>query len=202
VLINREDPAAAGTIIWPGYETGARLAAEHLLATGCRRLIFLGLSRESYVDSVKLRGFRAALEHADVPFAEDRILLSAQTSGRGFHDLINGGSDVMARVLASGLEVDGIFATNDLPAIGALRYALRHGVRVPHDIALVGFGSSNVSEFISPSLSTISMPLYEIGVTAFHALLDCINNRDDNGVRAPRVVETAPELIVRESSAV
>ena len=202
VLVNREISGAASTIIWPGYETGARLASEHLLSIGRRYLIFLALSRESTVDKVKLRGFQSALDQARVPFAEDRICFAAHSSGRGFHDLVTGGDQAMDSILRSGLAVNGVFATNDLPAIGALRLAQRRGVRVPHDIAFVGFGSSNVSPFTSPSLSTISMPLYEMGITAFRSLLDRISAgaAGDRRSPEPRLVKAPPELIVRGSS--
>lgn len=196
VMINRELPNMRGTVIWPGYQSGAELATEHLIQLGRRTIVFLGMDPESNVDNDKVRGYRHALERAGIPFDPGLVFRTAGRLGRGFNDLINGGQQAIAEVRERGADIDAIFASNDLPAIGAMQYLMSQGVQVPEDVAIVGFGAANVSSIVSPGLSTVTMPLYEMGQTAFLALLDQIS-RKEHGLR---LVQTSPELIVRQSS--
>ena len=196
VMINRELPDALGTVIWPGYETGAQLATEHLIQSGRCRIAFLGLDLESNVDSMKLRGYETALAKAGLERDQQLIIRTSGRLGRGFNDLAQGGQDAMAALIERGVAFDAIFASNDLPAIGAMHHLTATGVNIPDDVALVGFGGANVAGLVTPTLSTIRMPLYEMGVTAFGALLDQINHEE----HGERLVQVLPELIVRQSS--
>ena len=196
VMANRELLNSRGNVIWPGYETGSQLAVEHLIEQGRRRIVFLGLETESNVDSIKLRGYRTALEAAGLEYDPALVVQIAGALGRGFNALAQGGHAAVTLLVERGVEFDAIFASNDLPAIGAMHYLTARGTRIPEDVALVGFGGANVSGLVTPTLSTIRMPLYEMGVTAFNALLDRINNVEGS----ERIVNELPELIVRQSS--
>lgn len=196
VMINREVPDLRGTVIWSGYQPGAEMATRHLIESGRRRLVFLGLEPESNVDNDKVQGYRDALEHAGIPYDSDLVLRASGRLGRGFNDLIKGGQQAIVEVMESGHAFDAIFASNDLPAIGAMQLLASRGIRVPEDVAIVGFGAANVSGIVSPALSTVTMPLYEMGMIAFHVLLDQISRQE----HCPRLIQTLPELIVRESS--
>lgn len=196
VMINRELPTLRGTVIWPGYRSGGYLATSHLINQGRRRIVYLGLPYDSNVDTDKQNGYWAALSEAKIPFDADRVVKTVGQRGNGFNELFQVGYNAMERIMQDGLDFDSIFASNDLPAIGAMRYLTTHGIDVPGDIAIVGFGASNVSGLVTPSLSTVIMPLHEMGVTAFHTLLDLINGESHE----QRIVQASPELIVRESS--
>ena len=196
VMINRELPDALGTVIWPGYETGAQLATEHLIQTGRRRIVFLGLDLGSNVDSMKLRGYGAALADAGIALDHDLVMRTSGRLGRGFNELAQGGQGTIVALIERGVEFDAIFASNDLPAIGAMHHLTASGVQIPDDVAVVGFGGANVAGLVTPTLSTVRMPLYEMGATAFGALLDRINHED----HGERLVQELPELIVRQSS--
>jgi LacI family transcriptional regulator len=196
VMINRELPGVRGTVIWPGYEEGARLATEHLIAIGRRRIVYLGLDAESNVDADKYRGYMRALAQAGISVDTDLVTRASTRVGRGFNELATSGEESIARLCQSPIQFDSIFASNDLPAIGAMRYLIAAGVSVPEDVAIVGFGGANVTGFVSPGLSTVVMPLYEMGRSAFHVLFDRINGADHD----LRLVESTPNLIVRSSS--
>jgi len=196
VMINRELPDALGTVIWPGYETGAKLASEHLIQSGRRRIVFLGLDPDSNVDSMKSRGYQTALREAGLALDRDLFIRTAGRLGRGFNQLAQGGQEAIAALIARGVVFDAIFASNDLPAIGAMHHLSASGVNVPDDVAVVGFGGANVAGLVTPTLSTIQMPLYEMGVAAFGALLDQINQTEHGA----RQVTTLPELVIRQSS--
>lgn len=196
LLINREAPDVRGAVIWPGYEDGGYLATRHLIGLGRRAIVFLGLERESNVDADKLRGYQRALSNAGIQFDPELVVLPEFRRTRSFHDLIQGGYAAMDQIVERGLHFDGVFASNDLTAIGALRFAADRGIGVPSDVAIIGFGGSDVAGIVTPSLSTVSMPLYGMGTTAFQALLDEINSHDHDR----RTVATHPALVVRQST--
>ena len=196
VMINQEVQQKPSSVIWPGYESGARSATEHLLRLGRRRIVFLGMSPTSNVDNMKLRGYEAALARAGVDLDPALIRRDAGRFGRGFNDLLRGGAGAIERMLATTPPPDAIFATNDLPAVGAIQHLQSRNVRIPEDIAIVGFGDSNVSSIVRPALTTVTIPLYEMGQTAFATLLDQINHDSYE----PKQVKIAPQLIVRASS--
>jgi DNA-binding LacI/PurR family transcriptional regulator len=159
-----------------------------LIEIGRRKIAYLGLDEDDKADHDKLRGYRAALARAGIPFDPRRVRRVPRT--------FRGGYDAMASIVAEQIEVDGVFAFNDLMAIGAMRYAATHGVAVPDELAIVGFGGSELASMVTPALSTIVVPLYTIGVTAFQELLDLIRV----GGQERRHVHSEPELAIRGSS--
>lgn len=196
VMVNRELEDARSNVIWPGYETGSRLATEHLLGLGRRRIVFLGMEKDSNVDSIKQRGYEAAISGAGLPLDGNLIVRTAGTLGRGFNELAQGGQTSIAGLIERGVAFDAVVASNDLPAIGAMHHLTASGVRIPDDVAIVGFGGANLTGLVTPTLSTVKIPLYEMGATAFAVLLARIN-REDHG---ERLVQVQPQLIVRQSS--
>ncbi len=196
VMINRELPSADGTIIWMGYESGAKLATEHVIGIGRQRIVFLGTDLNSNVDAEKRCGYERALEDAGIPLDTELILRTAWKLGRDANALVEGGQSTIRAAIAAAKSFDAIVASNDLAAIGAMRELIGCGVRVPDDVAIVGFGNASVTSIVTPSLSTVTMPLYEMGITALETLLDRITTDEWH----PRRTERAPELIVRGSS--
>ena len=96
--------------------------------------------------------------------------------------------------------VDGIFINTDLVAIGALTEFNKQGIIVPDDIAVVGFSNWFMSSVISPTLSTIDQPGYDMGKTSFKLLYKEIKQRKKKEPVTFKTVELPTELVVRESS--
>jgi LacI family transcriptional regulator len=188
VLVNRRVPHASGTVIWMGYDSGATLAVEHLTEIGCRRIAYLGYNYANRVDAARFRGYQSGLQQVGLRFDAALVFRGANS----FH----GGYDAMHAFHASGIEIDGLFASNDMMAIGAMRYALTHGINVPDDLAIVGFGGSDISSMVTPDLTTVSMPLYSIGITAVQELLQLLNGTSEQH----RQLNIEPEMLVRGSS--
>lgn len=188
VLVNRELPNGYATVIWPGYDTGGTMATEHLLTLGRRRIVYLGFDIDTKADNDRRQGYRAALEHAGIPFDPARVLCAPNT--------FQGGYTAMDALVRQKVVADGLFASTDVMAIGAMRYAATHGIRIPEEIAVIGFGGSDIASMVTPALSTIAVPLYTIGVTAVQELLDLINGKGEE----QRHIHTEPTLLVRGSS--
>jgi len=105
------------------------------------------------------------------------------------------GLEAVNRLLAQSLPFTAIFAANDQMAAGAALGLYRHGLRVPHDVSLVGFDDLPNSVYSTPPLSTIHQPAYELGRLAAASILQLI------GGTQPTAQLPNPELLVRASSA-
>lgn len=169
---------------------GGRLAGEHLLSVGRRSIAFINgpSSIPQCVD--RRRGLQQALKsEAKAHFDEVSVhMMNAQS-----------GEDAAAEILASKKKMpDGVFCANDLLALGALRAFLRAGLRVPDDVAIIGYDDVDFAASALIPLSSIRQPSYELGATAFRLLLDEINAEDDHEHQS---VIFKPELVARASTA-
>ena len=167
---------------------GGRLAGEHLLSIGRRRILFLGNPAVSQSND-RLAGLRAAVadstatvEVLDVP-----------------HLATEDGMEAGARIAAlpPADRPDAIFAANDMVALGVLTQLMRHGIRVPDDIALVGFDDVDQAHQSVVPLTSVRQPGYEIGRAAGAALLQQLADPDSP---PPAMTPFSAELIVREST--
>ena len=173
------------TLAFDDFE-GARLATHHLLALGHRRIAFIaGVSR--HPDAIeRLRGYRAALDAADVAFNPALVLPG------NFNE--ESGLMAIERLLDSRVPFTAIFAANDQMAYGAAVALHRHGLHVPADVSLAGFDDLPTSHYAIPPLTTVHQPIYEVGRLAASAMLQLLAGD------APTAVMPAPRLIAREST--
>ena len=164
---------------------GARLATEHLLSLGHRRIACIA-GDPLHPDAVeRLRGYRQALEAAGVPF-EPALVAQGQ-----FHE--ESGRVAMEHLLDSAEHFTAVFACNDQMAFGAALALHHRGLRVPDDISLVGFDDLAGANYALPPLSTVHQPAYELGVLTARAMLQLLAGHK------PDVAMPAPRLISRES---
>ncbi|MFD8963589.1 LacI family DNA-binding transcriptional regulator [Streptomyces sp. NPDC059568] len=168
------------------HQDGARLAAEHLLARGCRRIATITGPLDVPAGQDRLAGFRDTMArrgHPYIPIAEGRF---TQESGE----------TAMERLLAEHPDLDGVFAANDLMAVGACHVLREHGRRVPEDVAVVGFDDSSAALACRPPLTTVRQPVEEMAAEMARLLLDRLAGSD----RAVTSVIFEPSLVVRGSA--
>ena len=129
----------------------ARLATAHLLARGCRRIAVIGAQSTEPVTAggLRLAGFRAAMHAAGVPVDESYVVPAVNFFRQD-------GAAAMSALLALPERPDAVFCFNDLMAIGALRVLHDHGLRVPDDIAVVGFDDIEEGQYTFPRLTTVA----------------------------------------------
>ncbi|PZQ90867.1 MAG: LacI family transcriptional regulator [Leifsonia xyli] len=191
VLVDRMADGAALSSVSVDDLAGGRTAVTHLLGLGRRRIAFAAgpLSLRQVAD--RLAGAREAV--AAVPGASLETLEGAALSvleGRRM------GEQLVARPAAA--RPDAIFAANDLLAVGLLQALVMRGeVRVPEDVAIVGFDDIDFASATVVPLSSIRQPSRLIGQTALRILLE----EADDPELAPRQVVFQPELVIRDSSA-
>ncbi|MEH6781932.1 MAG: substrate-binding domain-containing protein [Rhodoglobus sp.] len=195
VLVDRESPNSTFSSVSVDDIVGGRLAAQHLLDIGRRRIAFVGGPMAIRQVSDRLAGAQSAAD--EVPNAQiDVIELDALT--------VIAGRDAGAMILARAPHErpDAIFAANDLVAMGVLQALLMSSdggpsVRVPEDIALIGYDDIDFASAAVVPLSSISQPSAQMGQTAVELLL---NEAADPSADRRKVV-FSPKLVVRESTA-
>lgn len=164
-----------------------RLAGEHLLALGHRGIAAISGPRTTSASAGRLAGFQSVLAEAGIePVAIARGDFRAER-----------GRDAMAELLDSGLAFTAVFAANDLTAIGALQTLNDRGIAVPGEISIMGFDGMQLSDLVSPRLTTIAHSLAEIGPAAI-ALLDA---RMADPTAPAQQVLLPSRLLARESTA-
>ncbi|NUS80017.1 MAG: LacI family DNA-binding transcriptional regulator [Streptomyces sp.] len=168
------------------HRDGARLAAEHLLARGCRRLVTISGPLDVAASQERLAGFRDTLARHGRPYVP--------VAEGGF--TLDSGIAAMSDLLARHPDTDGVFAANDLMAQGACQVLRERGRRVPQDVAVVGFDDSSVAVTCRPQLTTVRQPVEEMAAQMARLLDDHVH-----GVRTEATsVVFEPELVVRESA--
>jgi LacI family transcriptional regulator len=169
-------------------EAGARLAVEHLLALGHRRIACITNAPLAYTAaSERLAGYREALAAAGIG---DEPALVAE----GAFDAASG-HRAIAEIL-SRTSFDAVFVASDVVAIGAMAGLRDAGLSVPGDVSVVGFDAIPLAAYLDPPLTTISLPAYDLGLAAGRAILERIAGRP---VAGRTLLPT--ELIERASSA-
>ena len=161
VLVGR--PLAGGGVPYVDSDnlTGGTVAARHLLSLGRARIGTIAGPDDMAVGIDRLIGWRRAL--GDAKRATDAVVHSAFS--------IEEGARAMARLLDRHPDVDAVFAAADIIAVGAMRYLRGRGIRVPEDIAVVGFDDSVLATMASPPLTTVRQPVEELGRTTTWRLL-------------------------------
>lgn len=181
----------------PNYTTvsvdnygGARRAVEYLLALGRRRVGLITGPLEWLEARQRKQGWQDALSLAGEVGFEQHWTQGTWSSASG--------ESAFAELIQKYPEMDAVFASNDQMALGVLHYANAHGIRVPQGLAVIGFDDISEAAFYSPSLTTITHPLREMGILAVKTLLDQIEASDSGSSRKSLVLKT--ELLVRDST--
>ena len=162
-----------------------RIATQHLIDSGRRYIATITGPGTMPASVDRLQGFRDAMAAAG--------LAAAAVEEGGF--TADGGARAMARMLEAGAPVDGIFIASDLMARGALTVLARAGIRVPDDVAIVGFDDSPVATTVTPQLTTVRQPSYLQGERMASILLELLS-----GGRPDYVTMLDTELVTRESA--
>ena len=184
VLFSRPGVPAPVSYVDVDNEAGGAMAAEHLIARGCRRLGIITGPIEIAGAEDRLKGFLRATQH----------LLPAEVAIAAGTFSVDSGSHAMIQLLAQG--VDGVFASNDNMAVGAILAAQERGVDVPGEVAVIGYDDTIAALMCRPTVTTIRQPIEAIAAAMTRLLLDLI---DDPGM-LPRHEVLAPGLILRGSA--
>lgn len=174
----------------------ARAATEHIAALGRTRILAFGAHPNEIIGSAGLRlaGYRQGLETAGLPYREE-LVVNVDAWHRG------DGADAMRGALDSGVSFDGVVAFNDSIALGAMRVMQDAGLRIPNDVAVIGFDDIDETRYSLPTLTTVDPGRDEIAETAVRVLLERIAAAGGDPI-APRELRADFRIVSRESTAV
>lgn len=193
VTVDRLVPGARADRVSVHNQQGAYNAVQHLLELGHRRIACISGPAEFEVARERIEGWRRALQDRGVTPDESLVIESDFSSPGGYESARR----LLRAQVDAASPVTGIFASNDMMAIGVLRAAAELGIRVPQQLSVVGFDDIELSRYVFPALTTVGCSIKQLGHEAGRVLIDRIENP---GAQLKDVLLT-PRLVVRESTA-
>ncbi len=198
VLLDQKLPDTECPCIHYDNCTGAKMAMEHLLQMGHKKIAFATTSLVRFTRTEVYRGYREALEAAGIS-ADSRLLYECaiNKAGHGSDYELNIGRQVAHKFLADGCPATAILCINDMVAIGLIQTLVQNGVKVPEDVSVVGFDDVPLAGACLPPLTTVHYPAQDAGRLAAMMLMDTLqNNESQNMVN----MTMTPSLVVRGSA--
>ncbi len=168
-----------------GYE-----ATKHLVSQGCERIALVTSSLRRNVYSERHRGYKQALADAGLAYDSNRVLIN-NLSEEAAHDIAE-------KILRMSPLPDGLFITHDFTAAVCMQHLVERGVRIPEDMAIVGFNNDAVSKLVHPQLTTIDYPGKQLGEIAARNLIEQLNGAEV--LQRTNTIIIRSDLIIRESS--
>ena len=174
-------------------QKAASEAVQHLIDIGCKKIAHIRGPENPQNAIDRFLGYKKTLEKNGIPFDYKLVYTCPNVT---FEE----GLEFAKQIVEEHPDVDGIFVVTDLVAVGVLAYFNEKGILVPNQIAVIGFSNWFMSQVITPKLSTVDQPSYEMGVTSFTLLLEEMICHKDGKTFIPKTIELGTSIIVRDSS--
>ena len=165
-------------------------ATSHLIEQGCKRILHITAPQKRNLYVQRMNGFRQALQENNLEFNDDLTYICNLS--------MEAGIESAQYILNMQQRPDAVFVANDNCAIGCMLSLKEAGIRIPEDIAVVGFNNDPVSKVIEPNLTTINYPGYEMGEVAARNLINHLNGT--HLIHSTNTIVLRSELIIRASS--
>jgi len=194
VFLNMESRPGIN-IVSVDNKAGARLATSHLLEQGRKNIATICGPLRWWEARQRLAGWKEVLDHADLP-APAEMIAEGDWSAES-------GERAMRQLLETASYIDAAFVANDQMALGALGVLHQREIRVPDDIAVIGFDNVPDAAYYYPPLSTVDQPLLElgkVGVQKLHQMITIVRHGEDGMEKSTTLL--MPKMIVRQSSSI
>lgn len=187
IVLDRAPGKNLCSVVRSDNRAGARLAIQHLLDIGCKKIAHIYGPQKAATAKERLLGYEDMV--GDSSWYTPSLLEPG-------HFTIKKGMEAVQKLLERHPDIDGIFAGNDLIAIGALKQLKQLKIEVPDQIALIGFDGIELTEITEPEITTIAQPIYTMGSIAVSLLIKKI----EGILVANQVYEIDVELLIRGST--
>lgn len=187
VVLNRELEEESLVNIISDDKEGTFKAVEHLIKNGHKDIAIIEGKKEFKSTQNRKNGFMEALIHYNIPVHREYII-------KGNFDMKSGYS-AMNELINLDKVPTAVFCSNDDMAIGAIKAAFDNGLSVPKDISIVGFDDIAVSEYSTPSLTTVKRPIEDISIMGGKKIIDIINGESNKGEK----IFLKTKLVIRDS---
>ncbi|MEK3884750.1 LacI family DNA-binding transcriptional regulator [Paenibacillus sp. PL2-23] len=187
VLVNGNLPGTSLYRVMTNESKGAEIATQYLIDCGHRDIAFIAGNDNMTTTAQKVRAFKKVMASNGLPVPDTRVLYGdfSMTSGER----------LMKRFLSEESRPTAVFCVNDFTAVGAVKAAMKAGVRVPDDISIIGFDDIPLASAIYPELTTVKQQMDQLGATALEVLHKLVVKE-----KVKKVTIIEPELVVRESA--
>jgi DNA-binding LacI/PurR family transcriptional regulator len=185
-LENVLDPGIDAVVI--DNRKAAAIAVNHLVSLGHKSIAHIAAPLRFQIGNLRLEGYRETMKKAGLTVEEDLIAEGDYSPVSGYES--------MKKILKKGKKFTAVFAANDQMGIGVIRALLDEGYQVPEEVAVIGIDNNFPSTLITPSLSSVNLPKYDLGYQAMHLL----NERMKDPSRPRTVITLESELVVRKST--
>jgi LacI family transcriptional regulator len=169
---------------------GGFKATSHLIEQGAKRIAHIGGPLNLKIYQKRLDGYLDAMKKAGLAVDDSMLIHNSLTRADG--------TNAAKKLFSQKVKPDAIFCANDTTALSAIIYFNEHAIKVPDDVLIVGFSNEPFSEVVTPSISTIRQPGFEMGKKAAELIIGQIKTKDNPAKFQQIVMPT--ELIIRQSS--
>ena len=194
-VIGKADGVERGISITIDNHAGIRIALEHLVSLGHRKIAFIKGHKGSADTEDRWAAVLTAARSLSIK-VDPKLVVQLERLGAQQLSSIEEGACCAQKLFSRRREFTALMAFNDLSAIGAINRFREHGWRIPQDLSVIGFDDVAAARIVYPALTTVQQPLQLMGQMAAREVINAITN----GVKEQRLVLT-PQLIVRHSTA-
>ena len=184
-----EEEIESARVIIDNYKSGYQ-ATQHLIDQGCKRIVLVTANLERNVYAQRYRGYKDAIVNNGISFDSKYVLIKDLSEQCGI--------DAALQILKMNPRPDGAFITNDFSAAVFMKTLKEHGIRIPEDIAIVGFNNDVIGKIIEPQLTTINYPGVEMGETVARHLTNYLRGLSNLNDTSTIIIRS--DLIIRQSS--
>ncbi|MEP7376738.1 MAG: LacI family DNA-binding transcriptional regulator [Chitinophagaceae bacterium] len=184
-----EEKSDSTKVIIDNYKCGYE-ATRHLIEQGCKKIVLVTASLKRNVYAQRHKGYVDALSDHNIPFKKDLVLIKDLSEQCGV--------EAAMQIMKMKPMPDGAFITNDFSAAVCMQTLKEHGIKIPGQIAIVGFNNDTISKIVEPQLTTIHYPGIEMGEIAARHLINHL--RGISNIKHTQTVVVRSELIIRKSS--
>ena len=184
-----EEKSDSTKVIIDNYKCGYR-ATQHLIEQGCKRIVLVTANLKRNVYAQRHKGYTDALFDNNIPFQKNLVLIKDLSEQCGI--------DAALEILKMKPLPDGAFITNDFSAAVCMRTLKDHGIKIPEDIAVVGFNNDAISKIVEPELTTVDYPGIEMGEIVARNLINHL--KGITNIKQTQTIVVRSDLIIRKSS--
>jgi LacI family transcriptional regulator len=165
-------------------------AVDYLISKGRKNIVHLAGPQVLLNCKGRLEGYKQAVLDNGLPFDERLVIIGGMHEGDGTKEL--------GILIETGIKFDAVFAVNDPVAIGSSVTLKKLGYGIPDDVAIIGFSNNPITGYVTPSITTVEQPSYEMGKKSASILISLIKGEEDSNLQKKTVLPT--KLIIRESA--
>jgi len=184
-----EEKSESTKVVIDNYKCGYQ-ATEHLIEQGCRNIVMVTANLKRNVYAQRHKGYSDALFDHGITYKKDHVLIKDLSEQCGV--------EAAMQIMKMKPRPDGAFITNDFSAAVCMQTLKEHGIRIPQDIAIVGFNNDAISKIVEPRMTTIHYPGIDMGEIAARNLINHLEGLSD--IKHTQTIVVRSELIIRQSS--